>query len=117
VIERIIRMASSFEEAAEIDRQDVESMSIEERISGVERLRRVWFIEDRAESRLSRVLVSADLPTRPVPLYVIGRDALLKNKRASGRDKDLRDVALLEEHAPTPKEKGKKPIKSRRRAT
>jgi hypothetical protein len=35
------------------------------------------------------------------PLYVIGREALLKNKRASARDKDLRDVALLEEHAPT----------------
>jgi hypothetical protein len=34
------------------------------------------------------------------PLYVIGREALLKNKRASGRNKDLRDIALLEEHAP-----------------
>lgn len=34
------------------------------------------------------------------PLYVIGREALLKNKRASARDKDRRDVALLEEHAP-----------------
>jgi hypothetical protein len=34
------------------------------------------------------------------PLYVIGREALLKNKHASGRDKDLRDVAMLEEHAP-----------------
>jgi hypothetical protein len=32
------------------------------------------------------------------PLYVIGRDMLLKNKRAAGREKDLRDVALLEEH-------------------
>jgi hypothetical protein len=29
-------------------------------------------------------------------LAVIGRDALLKNKRASGRKKDLVDVALLE---------------------
>lgn len=35
------------------------------------------------------------------PLYVIGREALLKNKRTSARDKDLRDVALLEEHAKT----------------
>ncbi len=33
------------------------------------------------------------------PLFVIGMDALLKNKRASGRDKDLRDIALLELHA------------------
>jgi hypothetical protein len=29
-------------------------------------------------------------------LFVIGRDALLRNKRASGRKKDLVDVALLE---------------------
>jgi hypothetical protein len=33
------------------------------------------------------------------PLYVIGREMLIKNKRASARDKDLRDVALLEAHA------------------
>ncbi len=32
------------------------------------------------------------------PLYVIGRAALIKNKRAAGRDKDLRDIALLEAH-------------------
>jgi hypothetical protein len=32
-----------------------------------------------------------------VQLFVIGREALLKNKRASGRKKDLVDVALLEE--------------------
>jgi hypothetical protein len=30
------------------------------------------------------------------PLYVIGRDALIANKRAAARDKDLLDVALLE---------------------
>jgi hypothetical protein len=34
-----------------------------------------------------------------LPLSIIGRDALLKNKRASGRKKDLVDVALLEESA------------------
>jgi hypothetical protein len=33
------------------------------------------------------------------PLYVIGRDMLVKNKRAAGREKDLADVALLEMHA------------------
>lgn len=32
-----------------------------------------------------------------IRLFVIGRDALLKNKRASARKKDLVDVALLEE--------------------
>lgn len=42
--------------------------------------------------------IEADFVQRP--LYVIGRDALLRNKRASARDKDLRDVALLEKHAP-----------------
>jgi hypothetical protein len=30
------------------------------------------------------------------PLYVIGREALVANKRAAGRDEDLLDVALLE---------------------
>jgi hypothetical protein len=32
-----------------------------------------------------------------VRLFVIGRSALLKNKRAAGRKKDLMDAALLEE--------------------
>jgi hypothetical protein len=32
-----------------------------------------------------------------IALFAIGRDALLKNKRASGRKKDRVDVALLEE--------------------
>lgn len=42
------------------------------------------------------------------PLFVIGRHALIKNKRAAGRDKDLLDVAQLEllpppaRSAPTP---------------
>ena len=35
------------------------------------------------------------------PLYVIGRDMLIKNKRAAGRDKDIADVALLELHEPS----------------
>jgi hypothetical protein len=34
------------------------------------------------------------------PLYVIGREALIANKRASARDKDLLDVALLERSPP-----------------
>ena len=40
---------------------------------------------------------------------------LLKNKRAAGRDKDMRDVAMLEEHAPpkTVSTRGRK--KARRR--
>ena len=32
----------------------------------------------------------------PGPLFLIGRRELIVNKRASGRDKDLRDVAMLE---------------------
>lgn len=47
------------------------------------------------------------------PLYVIGREQLLANKRASGREKDLRDVALLEAHR-SPRTKRVTP-KSRKR--
>jgi hypothetical protein len=32
-----------------------------------------------------------------VELFIIGRDALIQNKRAAGRKKDLVDLALLEE--------------------
>jgi hypothetical protein len=42
--------------------------------------------------------VTADFD--PGPLPVIGRDALIQNKRAAGREKDLLDVGLLERHAP-----------------
>ncbi len=38
--------------------------------------------------------VEADIASLRVP--VIGRDALIKNKRAAGRDKDLVDVRALE---------------------
>ena len=41
------------------------------------------------------------------PLFVIGRDALLANKRAAGRRKDLLDIAALEAH--TPRAKPKRP--------
>jgi hypothetical protein len=63
VIERVVRIAGSFREAERMDRDDLAAMSFEERISAVERLRRERFGEDRAESRLERVLVSADRPT------------------------------------------------------
>ena len=42
------------------------------------------------------------------PLYVIGRDALIANKRAAGRDKDLLDVTLLERHR-SPRKSRRKP--------
>src|SRR5690242_19474453 len=45
-IQRTIRIAASFDEAARLDREDVAALSFEERISGVERLRRAWFGED-----------------------------------------------------------------------
>jgi hypothetical protein len=41
------------------------------------------------------------------PLFVIGRAALLKNKRAAGRAKDLADVESLEERKP-PRRRGKR---------
>jgi hypothetical protein len=45
--------------------------------------------------------VEADFVAQP--LYVIGREQLLANKRAAGREKDLLDVAMLEAHAPRPR--------------
>jgi hypothetical protein len=36
----------------------------------------------------------------PKPLFVIGRDALIANKQAAGRPKDLLDLALLSSHKP-----------------
>ncbi len=45
-----------------------------------------------AEARASRILVSVEA----LELPVIGRDALLQNKRATGRPKDLVDADLLE---------------------
>jgi hypothetical protein len=41
------------------------------------------------------------------PLFVIGRKALIANKRAAGRDKDLLDVALLE--------RDKRPVRAKRK--
>lgn len=38
-----------------------------------------------------------------LPVYFLGRDALLKNKRASGRDKDLADVSKLSAVGAKPK--------------
>jgi hypothetical protein len=53
------------------------------------------------EAWASRVEVSF----AAAPLYVIGLEMLLRNKRAAGREKDLRDVALLEQHRPVAKPK------------
>jgi hypothetical protein len=50
--------------------------------------------------------VDAEFAARP--LFVIGREALLANKRASARAKDLLDVALLERSPPAPKPKKRK---------
>jgi hypothetical protein len=45
------------------------------------------------------------------PLYVIGRAALIANKRAAARDKDLLDVALLERHRPAKRRKNTRGMK------
>jgi len=48
------------------------------------------------------------------PLFVIGREALLLNKRASGRRKDLLDIAMLEAHAaPTTAKSARRPATKR----
>ncbi|HEY6320173.1 MAG TPA: hypothetical protein VJA16_01300 [Thermoanaerobaculia bacterium] len=51
-------------------------------ISGVD-------FDDAWTSRLIQPIAGVDVP-------FLGREALLRNKRASGRTKDLSDVALLE---------------------
>lgn len=43
-------------------------------------------------------VITVDVNGRAVP--VIGRDALLQNKRAAGRAKDMEDVRWLERHPP-----------------
>jgi hypothetical protein len=48
----------------------------------------------------------------PGALFVIGRKELIVNKRASGREKDLRDVAILEAMASLP---ARSPARQRRR--
>jgi hypothetical protein len=47
----------------------------------------------------------------PAPLFIIGRKDLIANKRASGRDKDLRDVAMLEAIAVSPGSKKRPRLK------
>ncbi len=49
------------------------------------------------------------------PLYVIGREMLLRNKRAAGRDKDLLDVALLEEHGPAAEPAVRRPMSPKKK--
>ena len=53
--------------------------------------------------------VEADFAVKP--LYVIGREALLINKRAAARDKDLLDVALLERSPPARKPRHRSPTR------
>ncbi|MDI7268994.1 MAG: hypothetical protein QME96_13480 [Myxococcota bacterium] len=44
----------------------------------------------------SRVTTALSLPDEEVQVHYIGLDALLKNKRAAGRPKDLEDLVYLE---------------------
>lgn len=57
--------------------------------------------------------VKADFVVAPLP--VIGRDMLIKNKRAAGRAKDIADVALLEKHAPAHKARARRRRSARQR--
>lgn len=56
----------------------------------------------------------AEADFEPGPLYFIGRNELIANKRASGRDKDLRDVAILEAMSPSRVSGGRKERKERK---
>ena len=73
-------------------------------IDGVS-FRRAW------SSRIQVKLAPGKVP-------VIGRDALVANKKAAGRPKDLHDLALLEEHAPRAESRreSRKPRKRRSRS-
>lgn len=51
------------------------------------------------------------------PLYVIGREQLLANKRAAGRPKDLLDVAALERLSTAKAKKKRKAATTRRKQT
>jgi hypothetical protein len=53
----------------------------------------------------------------PSPLFVMGRQALLANKRAAGRDKDLLDVALLERHRGARAARSRKGSRAGKRST
>ena len=48
----------------------------------------------------------------PGRIWMIGRKDLIANKRASGRDKDLRDVAMLEalSSTPAPRARGRRRV-------
>jgi len=81
MIERVVRIASSFAEADRMDREDLAALTLEERISGVERLRREWFGEGRAQPRLERVLAVADLPSRAVRAGGGSRSAAKKRRK------------------------------------
>jgi hypothetical protein len=59
--------------------------------------------------------VEADF--EPSPLSVIGRQALIANKRAAGRDKDLLDVTVLERHRSPGRPPRESVLPKRRRRT
>ncbi len=65
-----------------------------------------------AEAWASRVEADFAAP----PLFVIGRDALIANKRAAGRDKDWLDVALLQRHGPVRPKRARKSVRARKKA-
>jgi hypothetical protein len=49
-----------------------------------------------AEARRTREIANIDAGANPIRVYYIGKSALIKNKRASGRLKDLDDIANLD---------------------
>jgi hypothetical protein len=63
------------------------------------------------EAWASRLEISVRSLARPMP--VLGREALLKNKRAVGRPQDLADVAKLEALGPAPQPKRPRPRRRR----
>ncbi len=84
--------------SSEQDRRDLRSLTPRERLEGLEALRQAYFGYGDDSPSLERVLECVSLGEHKISSdWSIGRAALLKNKRAAGRRKDLIDVAMLED--------------------
>jgi hypothetical protein len=69
LIDRVFRIARSFQEAEEIDRHDMDALSLEERIRAVERLRQL------AASEVTQLYVNGPTLHAPPPSDAGSSDA------------------------------------------
>lgn len=93
-----VRIATSFEEADDLDRDDIGALSFEERISGVERLRRAEFLSALIAHRVRFVLVGGHAVGRPHRAEPCQRQAALRGAR---RPRFRRSSPVSGRRAPT----------------